>query len=299
MQWRKQGLILGPQPRLAWMQTHAMVPLADHIGGDRYRIYFSGRDRDNRSHIGYAEIGLDRPERILTVSELPVLSPGELGCFDDSGVTPSWLVDHDGVKYLYYIGWQPRSRVRLGLMIGLALSHDGGVTFQRYSRAPLLPRTDHEPFALLTAPCVLLDGGVWRMWYVSADLWQSPDEPRYNIKYAESADGINWRREGHVCIDYAAPEETALARPCVLKEDGIYRMWYSYKQGNYRIGYAESADGLTWQRLDADAGISAAASGWDSEMLEYAYVFDHRGTKYMLYNGNAYGRDGFGLAVGE
>jgi hypothetical protein len=185
----------------------------------------------------------------------------------------------------------------MGLVMGLALSHDGGLTFERYSRAPLLERTDREPFSVLTAPCVLLDNGVWRMWYVSADVWQSPDEPRYNIKYAESDDGIHWRREGRVCIDYATPDETALARPCVLKENGKYRMWYSYKRGYYRIGYAESDDGLTWRRRDADAGIDVSESGWDSEMIEYGYVFDHRETQYTVYQRNDYGRGGFGLAV--
>ncbi len=298
MTWRKQGLILKPDARLAWMQSHAMPTLADGIGGDRYRIYFSSRDAANRSHIGYLEVDINRPQEILSISEKPVLSPGELGCFDDNGVSPSWLVHHGDLLYLYYIGWQPRSTVRMSLVAGLAVSRDAGLTFQRHSRGPLLERTDLEPLALLTAPCVLFEDGHWRMWYVSGVAWRNPDEPRYNIKYAASDDGIHWRRDGYVCIELAAGED-ALARPCVLHEDGIYRMWYSYKGESYRIGYAESADGLNWRRRDDLAGSAVSASGWDSEMIEYAYVFNHRGVKYMLYNGNDYGREGFGCAVLE
>jgi hypothetical protein len=76
-------------------------------------------------------------------------------------------------------------------------------------------------------------------------------------------------------------------------------MWYSYRGDAYKIGYAESCDGKKWERLDAQVGITTSASGWDSEMIEYPFVFDHKGHRYMLYNGNDYGRTGFGLAILE
>jgi hypothetical protein len=135
------------------------------------------------------------------------------------------------------------------------------------------------------------------MWYVSGVEWVHRDLPRYNVKYAESADGIVWGRSGRVCIDFASRDESALARPCVVKDDGRYRMWFAHKGANYRLGYAESADGLTWIRRDEDAGLDVSPSGWDSDMIEYAYVFTHRGRRYMLYNGNNYGAGGVGLAV--
>lgn len=76
-------------------------------------------------------------------------------------------------------------------------------------------------------------------------------------------------------------------------------MWYSRRGTSYRIGYAESADGLSWRRLDHQDGIEVSDSGWDSEMIAYAYVFDAEGERYMLYNGNGYGATGIGLAVLE
>ncbi len=39
--------------------------------------------------------------------------------------------------------------------------------------------------------------------------------------------------------------------------------------------------------------------GWDSEMIDYPFDFDHKGHRYMLYNGNGYGKTGFWLAVLE
>jgi hypothetical protein len=139
------------------------------------------------------------------------------------------------------------------------------------------------------------------MWYVSGTEWVNPDLPRYNIKYAESKDGVIWDQTKIVCIKASDKEETALARPCVLRGKDGYRMWYSYKKGGltYRIGYAESKNGINWRRMDEKSGIDISDSGWDSEMIEYAFVFEHKEKMYMFYNGNGYGTSGIGLAVEE
>jgi predicted GH43/DUF377 family glycosyl hydrolase len=120
---------------------------------------------------------------------------------------------------------------------------------------------------------------------------------KHVIKYAESADGIHWTRKGITAIDLESPQEVGISKPCVLWSDGLYQMWYSYKRENYRIGYAESKDGIHWKRMDKNAGITVSNSGWDSEMIEYPFVFDFADKRYMLYNGNGYGKSGVGMAV--
>jgi hypothetical protein len=296
-EWEKRGLIIKPQKQLWWMQTHAMLPTIDWVEGSLYRIYFSGRDKENRSHIGYAVIDMNSSYKILEYSAEPVLTLGSLGCFDDNGVTPSSVVNYAGRKYLYYIGWNKGSTVRMSLVVGLAISSNGGKSFERYSRAPILERTNEEPYSILTAPCALIEKGIWRMWYVSGIGWVHPDLPRYNIKYAESNDGIYWDRNGTVCIDLKSETENALARPCVMKDNDLYKMWFAHKGREYRLGYAESKDGITWDRKDERVGIDVSKSGWDSDMIEYAFVFNYNNRKHMLYNGNNYGFDGIGLAV--
>jgi hypothetical protein len=138
------------------------------------------------------------------------------------------------------------------------------------------------------------------MWYVSCTGWERTNDgqPRhsYHIKYAESADGISWERNGVVCVDFRHSDEHAISRPCVERDGNRYRMWFSARGRAYRIGYAESSDGVSWERDDRQAGIRSSGE-WDSEMQAYPSVFRHAGRRYLLYNGNGYGRTGVGWAV--
>ncbi|MGD9605737.1 MAG: hypothetical protein AB7V00_06300 [Bacilli bacterium] len=301
MNWIKKGLIFEPHGQFYWVKTHAMLPVADRINEDIYRIYFSGRDNKNRSLIGAVDININEPKKILRITEEPVLSLGSLGCFDDNGVSPTFIVNYEGKKYFYYMGWNMGSTVRAAEVTGLAISEDNGETFKRFSRAPILHRTDSEPYSILVISCILIEDGVWKMWYDSANVWLNKDLPSYNIKYAESTDGINWNMTGQTAINFKDSDETRVSRASVLKEDGIYKMWFCYAMGSggYRMGYAVSTDGINWDRKDEESGINLSDAGWDSEMVCYPYVFKNKGIKYMLYCGNSYGKTGFGYAVWE
>jgi hypothetical protein len=298
MTWRKLGRIFDPPGGLGWMVSHAALPVLEQRGA-RHRVYFGGRDARGRSRIGAFEVDPGWPGEVLDVTRAPLLDLGPLGSFDDGGVTPSCTVAYGGRTFHYYTGWTLGVSVPFYLFAGVAVSEDGGATFTRASPAPILERSEMDPY-LTASPWVLIEDGRWRMWYVSGSRWEAGDEtPQhyYHIRYAESRDGLEWTRRGTVCIDYAAPGEHAFSRPCVVRDGDRYRMWYAYRGAAYRIGYAESRDGVRWIRKDDEAGIDVSPSGWDSEMVAYPCVFDHAGRRYMLYNGNGYGRTGIGLAV--
>jgi len=300
MNWRKLGLIFCPSGEFLWMQSHAAVPVAENVEGDLFKVYFSSRDKDNRSYTGYAVIDIDHPNHVIDLSSIPVLAPGALGEFDDSGAMATWLTPYQGKKYLYYIGWNLGITVPFRNSIGLSISEQND-EYVRYSKGPIVDRTMEEPHFCASC-CVLKEKDIWNMWYLSCTGWrihEGKPEHKYHIKYANSRDGIHWNREGLVAIDFLNDNEHAISRPSVIHGDDCWKMWYSYRGQSYRIGYAESEDGLQWNRLDRQAGIDVSATGWDSEMIEYPFVFDHKGQRYMLYNGNGYGKTGFGLAVLE
>ena len=229
MKWRKLGRIHEPVAVGNWAASHASLPIPLCLDSHRWRIYFSPRDARNRSHIGFFEIDLRSPQRTLRVADRPVIGPGGLGTFDEDGAMGSWVVREDGRLLLYYIGWNRATSVPFRNAIGLAESRDGGESFARISSGPIVDRGMHDPF-FVASPCVLREPNRWRMWYLSGVVWEaSADGPRhgYHIKYAESDDGFDWRRDGRVCIDLEGPEEIALARPCVLHDGNTYRMWYA------------------------------------------------------------------------
>jgi hypothetical protein len=298
--WNKRGVLLGAPTPQPWASSHAALPASEPLGADAFRLYYSPRDEHGRAHVARAtvharagglEVAADDPE--------PVLAPGRIGAFDESGVTVSCVVPDGARTLLYYTGWTRGRTVPFYFYVGAAVSEDGGDTFARVSEAPILERNAVDPF-LTASPCVLIDEGGWRMWYVSCVEWeQGSDAPRhrYHVRYAESADGLAWRREGRVAIDFADASEYAIARPCVRREDGRYRMWFSARGDAYRLQYAESADGETWERLPAPSGLAPGPDGWDAEMLAYPWVVDAGGERHLLYNGNGYGRTGIGYAT--
>ncbi len=310
MKWIKKGLIFSVDRGSAWMQTHAQLPTVDRLDDDTLRIYYSTRNKENVSFTTYIDVMADDPRHVIYVHDKPILELGQLGCFDDSGIMPSVVVQNNGKKYLYYVGWNRGVSVRYRVSAGLAVCDGNSSAFRRVSDGPLLDRNLVDPFAIGNV-AILIENSIWKMWYMSYSKWETiagVTEPFYNIKYAESADGIEWDRKGVVSIDFKSDQEAGIARPTVIKEDGIYKMWYSTRKANayredrnqsYRIGYADSRNGVEWLRKDEMVGIDVSDNGWDSEMMAYPYVYKHKERTYMFYNGNGFGQSGFGYAERE
>jgi hypothetical protein len=298
--WVRRGpLAIDTSRASSWVATHAALPVPEPIGDGQWNVYLSLRDPSGRARIGRALFTMDPTPSLAPLEPEPVLDLGERGTFDDSGVVTSCLVSDGDRRYLFYTGWSRGLTVPFYLGAGLAVSV-GGQPFGRMSRAPILDRSDAEPF-LTASPFVLHDDGRWRMWYVSGIGWvdgNASPEPCYNIWYAESDDAVHWERSRRACLEHG-PGEHAFGRPWIVRDHNRYCMWFSARGERYWISYAESPDGIAWTRHDEKAGLRPSSDGWDSEMVEYPCLIEHRGRRYMLYNGNDYGRTGIGLAVWE
>ncbi len=302
MRWEKLGLVYCPNGEQEWAQSHAFIPTSLMLDEDRIRVFAAFLDGELIGRVGYVDVAASDPLRILQVSEKPVLDIGAPGTFDDNGVNPLCIVGQGKELYMYYVGWQLQKRVRYTLLTGLAVSSDGGDTFKRVQRVPVLERSDAELF-VRSAADVLLDDGTWKMWYVAGDSWieiKGKPVPTYNLRYLESVDGVNWDGQGQVCLELAAGgDEFGFGRPFVVKKRQNYEMWYSIRtiSKKYRIGFADSPDGKSWRRRDDEAGIDVSPGGWDSEMICCSCVQQTKYGTYMFYNGNNYGGTGFGVAV--
>ncbi len=301
MRWRKLGLVYVAQGEQSWAVSHAYIPTAWLLDESTIRVYVAFLDADRVGRVGYVDVRAQDPREVLAVSQDPVLDVGCPGAFDEAGVTPMCVLQQGDELFLYYTGWQRGVAVRYYLFTGLAISRDGGDSFERVSQAPILDRVDGELF-VRSAPTVVRENGRWRMWYVGGDEWvdvQGKQVPSYRLLYAESNDGIHWSDRGRLCLDFANDDEFGFGRPFVLAGQQGYRMWYSIRTRSrgYPLGYAHSEDGLSWNRMDDRVGIGVSSSGWDSEMACFACVQPTRYGTYLFYNGNHYGETGFGVAV--
>ena len=316
MKWIKLGKIFDPSahalppPCFGYAQSPQALVMADRV-----RIYFSTRERDSSgkflSHIAFVDFDKNMRD-IITTSTHTVIKLGKLGCFDEHGIFPVNVL-RDGKRILAYTtGWNRKVSVSADAAIGLAISQDEGLTFEKVGDGPVLAASLHEPF-LVGDAFVLHEQGQYHMWYIHGTKWikqsdTTPPDRVYKIAHATSDDAIHWKREGRLIIADKLNENECQALPTVFRQGGIYHMYFCYRQAHdfrsqhssaYRLGYAWSKDMQNWERDDSLAGIDVSTDDWDSQMQCYPHVFELDGNFYMLYNGNEFGRGGFGLAVLE
>ena len=314
--WRKLGKIFDPAEHrlpnncVEFAQSPQTIVFDDFV-----RVYFSTRERDRTgkylSHVAYADFTRDF-SALKGVSTKTVIPLGELGCFDEHGIFPINVLK-DGNRILAYTtGWSRRVSVSADGSIGLAVSTDGGLTFQRHGRGPVLTASLHEPF-LVGDGFVGKFQGLYHMWYIHGTDWKefvAGEEPDrvYKIAHATSSDGESWTKEGRRIISDRLGADECQALPSVAAIGGVYHMTFCYRHASgfrrdkeraYRLGFASSTDLINWTRNDEWGGLARSDAGWDSDMMCYPHLFTCDEKVYLLYNGNEFGRAGFGLAVLE
>ena len=309
MKWVKKGLIFKAQGQFDWMYTHIQNPYAVKLQ-DRVRIYFTTRPKPInglfRSVTAFVDLDINNLNNILGFSPKPILEYGEAGAFDENGIMPGSIVFRDKEVWLYYAGWQRGVTVPYFWSIGLAISKDGGITFEKFGNGPIMSLNYDEPYLLAAPRSVFFAKGKWHMLYGSGTGWiqnEGKIESMYLNRHAVSSDGIHWIRDKEPCVEKVYEDESQSA--CVtIEKNGRYHMFFPYRhsynfrnpQRSYRIGYAYSDDLTTWIRDDKNVGITVSETGWDSEQVCYPHVIELDRKWIMFYCGNGFGVGGLGWA---
>jgi hypothetical protein len=270
---------------------------------DRIRIYFTSLGKDGRGRPGFVEVDAHDPTRIVRGPVGPVLELGLPGDFDQDGVVASSIVRETSRWLLYYVGFERGTQIKSRILTGVAVSSDQGESFQRVRSTPALERSDDER-VLRGSPFVSPHERGYQMWYAAGSGFTQVagnDVPVCDLRYIESRDGIEWPAVGDICLAPVGADEHCLARAWVVRDVDRSRMFLCVRlrsTAGYRLGYAESPDGIQWTRLDT-MGLDVSATGWDSQAIMYPAVVDVHERRYCFYNGNDFGRDGIGVAVLE
>lgn len=315
MKWIKKGLLFDPaKHKLANNCFEFAQSPQTLVFDDFVRIYFSTRQKDNStgkflSHISFVDFDKNFKE-VLNVSSNTVIELGGLGCFDEHGIFPINILRHEKKIIAYTCGWSRRVSVSVETSTGLAFSDDNGLSFKKEGTGPVLTASLHEPM-LVGDSFVKVYNSTYHMWYIYGKKWikaQANEPPArvYKIAHALSTDGINWQKEeGKHIITDSLNEDECQALPSVIKIGDRYHMYFCFREATdfrknakrgYRLGYAWSDDLKNWNRDDKNAGIDFSETGWDSEMMCYPHIFECDSKIYLLYNGNEFGRFGFGIA---
>jgi hypothetical protein len=315
MNWIKKGKLFDPtQYNLAngckeFAQSPQTVVFENFV-----RIYFSTRREDEEtgkylSFISFIDIDKDF-KNILNSSSQEIIALGELGTFDEHGIFPINLLKEENRILAYTCGWNRRVSVSVETSIGLAISEDDGVTFKKYGSGPIVSSSLKEP-VLVGDAFVQKHDEIYHMWYIFGVKWivateTEPEARVYKIAHAISKDGIQWsKEEGIQIVSDKLNEDECQALPTVIKIGTRYHMYFCYREAtdfrknpkrSYKLGYAYSDDLKHWIRDDDNSGITTTADDWDSDMMCYPHLFECNSKVYLLYNGNEFGKYGFGIA---
>lgn len=314
--WKKLGRIFNPEEHKLTKNYVGFAKSPQPLVFDSFvRVYFSCIESDEKdkytSRVFYADF--DKLNfKLLKVSQNEVSELGGLGAFDEHGIFPFSVFNDDNRLLAYTTGWSRRHSVSVETAIGLVESKDNGNTFQKIANGPILNASINEPF-LVCDGFVKKYGKQYKMWYIHGTKWLHNEtsgvpERVYKISSATSSNAIDWTKDGKLLITDELGENECQALPTVAKHNGIYHMFFCYRDAfgfrdqkgkGYRMGYAISEDLETWDRLPTPQGLELSNEGWDSEMMCYPCVFECDQKLYLIYNGNSFGKSGFGLAVWE
>jgi len=294
--WKKLGMV--------YPGHHSQLPVTEVLE-DRIRIYYSTRNKEGKSLPMFIDVDLDNPLNQLAPAKHLDIELGKPGSFDWSGIMPTKFIQNGDLKMLYYIGWSRRIDVPYHNNLGLAISEDNGRTWKKFSEGPIFSTSQREPGYIGTAE-ILIDKGVWKMWYLSCRDWLQHEgimEPIYDIKYAESEDGLEWKPTGETHVPLVG-NEGGISAASIFKNRNEYEMLFSVRDktdyrenidSSYRIKKAISSDLKNWSR-SSTIEVDISENDWENFMVCYPCVTVTPSDTFLFYNGNGFGKTGICVA---
>ncbi len=179
-------------------------------------------------------------------------------------------------------------------MLSLASPVSAQTEWIRPLEAPIL-RVGETSFATEVAayPAVLWDADCdcYHLWF------NGHDGSTYRVGHGTSFDGIEWDINPDPVFQASGGNHAM--HPTVVKDDGVFKMWYSTWAGAHgrRLGYATSPDGATWEDLGLVESL-APGGDWEGVQLFNSTVV-HDGSGYhMWYVAGPPGAPGYGHSIG-
>jgi len=302
----KDNFFCGKQ--LNFAQSPQIVQIQDFN-----RVFFTSRQLDEKSGKWFSQpffVDFNSDfSRQLTAPKLVFLEKTKLGTFDEHGIFPFSPLKVNNKIYAFSTGWSRRKSVSVETGIGLLVSHDYGESFERFGDGPILSASLHEPYLVCDGFVRFFKDKYW-LWYIYGTNWLQPanqmePERTYKITVTTSNSLFEWKTQnfGQIVPSRIGHLECQALPSVLINNDDDLEMVFCYRQtldfrknpqNSYKIGYAWSNDGKFWLRDDEKLNI--IRSNFDSEMQCYPHLVSTISGRFLLFNGNEFGKYGFGAA---
>ena len=300
MGWIRKGKLFGHDTwDIDWHKLNTQLPIPYLVSEDSLRLFVTFCDSENRGRLGYVDVNPNNPSEIYDYSKNPLLDIGKKGCFDENGVVSTAILEEHDKIFLYYCGFQKHINYPYSSLMGIAVSEDRGKSFVRVKETPVLERHDGEMF-IRTGAGIYKYGNMYRLYYASGNEWLNLSGklvPKYSFKYIDSNSPIEFNGGGKDLFPLEK-DEFGMTTTQIIEKDGKYNMIYSIRtiSEGYKMGCASSVDGINFCRVDNVMDIKRPNNDFDSEMICYGKIYEHKDRTYLFYSGNHFGMDGIGWA---
>ena len=236
--------------------------------GDKFMMFYEAQAASGVNTIGL--VTSDEEDFVnLFVQRVQVIGLGAAGSGYETGATdPAVIRDKRlGEETRRYKMWFEGRNGSVSSII-YATSADG-LTWSGFTKCAGL--TPSFGSVRVADPTVVLNGSTYQMWFEAINTTVGGKDGPGVIGYAESTDGINWTikdasgNSGSSAVPVFGPGATggfdgySVNAPSVVMDTSVavgapgrYKLWYEAGDNGANmqntIGYATSADGLTWSR---------------------------------------------------
>ncbi len=301
--WKKHpgNPVYGPHKSGPWDKWTNGVSIIRMADGETYRMFYAG---EKGGGIGFADGSIRDPLNWKENPASPVLKPRTDNWEGGQINQPRVVKVTDTHWRMYYTGWGYQGP-GTPWALGLAESFDAGLSWKRFQETPILDRGDPDSYdgGGACVPMVVKVGEQWMMWY-TAGLGNKPGKKHIHQCLATSPDGIHWTKYAKNPVlspDFSDNADRIILSRCYVRhDDGVFRMWYSFAKPDYRIYYAESLDGIAWEKCPVEPVLSpSTAPAWDDKMVEYPEVDIVDGVFRLWFCGNGWGSVGYAEGIKE
>ena len=294
--WDRIGWIDPPVGLGEWCTSHLSLPFCIAKNASELRVYFSSRDSDERSHVGWVDVQFNSESSLKTnFGTSPLVSPGGPGTFDEHGVSGSFFEIVNNSLRIWNFGWQRLSGKAWSNAIGL-------VEKSVYDTEPtvknnlIVQSNEFENYGL-AYPYLISQNSIRHLFYGAFDLYGVPslNQPySFVSKRAKIGKDLILSDRSRM-IDHLSGN-SAQSRPCIIRDGNGYRAWVSVKGEGYEIRSAYSEDLRNWKWSEERFGLRPSGMNGESHEVCYSHVVEIAGSRLMFFNGDGFGKTGIGIA---